>query len=326
MNVLVTGGAGYIGSHMVKMLLRCGYNVVTLDNLCNGFRDAVLGGEFVLGDLSDRFILDKVFAERRFSAVLHFSSLIQVGESMREPGAYYRNNVSNTLNLLDAMVQHGVRDIIFSSSAAIFGDPKYTPVDEDHPKEPVSPYGNSKLMVEHILADYDRACGLKSVSLRYFNAAGADPDGLLGERHQPETHLIPLVLQVAAGLRPHIVVFGQDYDTPDGTCIRDYVHVEDLCRAHLQALEFLRKNNKSAVFNLGNGQGFSVQQVVDTARRITGKIIPVVYADRRAGDPGKLVADSSRAQAQLRWQALIPDMKEIMGHAWRWECKVRRHI
>lgn len=324
MKVLVTGGAGYIGSHMIRMLLQHGHDVVTLDNLSSGHRDAVSGGRFILGDLADRILLDSLFSADKYDAVLHFASLIQVGESVREPGRYYQNNVANTLNLLDAMVRHGVGKFVFSSSAAIFGEPQSIPMDENHAKVPLNPYGVSKLMVEQILADYDRAYALKSVSLRYFNAAGADPDGLLGERHEPETHLIPLVLQAAAGQRQHITVFGQDYATPDGTCIRDYVHVTDLCQAHLLALDFLRDGGGSAAFNLGNGQGFSVRQVIDVAMKITGREIPVVFGERRAGDPARLVADSTLAREKLGWRPDYSGLEQIIRHAWQWEMNSRQ--
>lgn len=317
--LLVVGGAGYIGSHMVRMLLGENHDVVTLDNLCTGHRDAVLGGEFVLGDLADGLLLDNLFSSHRFDGILHFASFIQVGESVRDPARYYRNNVVNTLNLLDAMVKHGVERIIFSSSAAVFGEPQYVPLDESHPKAPINPYGASKLMVEQMLMDYDRAYGLKSISLRYFNAAGADPEGRVGERHEPETHLIPLVLQVAAGRRPFIDVFGRDYETPDGTCIRDYVHVDDLCRAHFLALENLWNGGESSAFNLGNGQGFSVRQVIDTAMKVCGRDIPVVYGERRSGDPARLVADSTRAREILGWTPAYANLEQIIEHAWLWE-------
>lgn len=319
MHILVVGGAGYIGSHMVKMLLDAGQSVVTLDNLANGHRDAVLGGEFVLGNLDDTALLDGLFRSHNFDAVMHFASFIQVGESVRDPAKYYRNNVVCTLNLLDAMVTHGVRKFIFSSTAAIFGEPCYTPIDEAHPREPINPYGRSKLMVEQVLADYDLAYGLKSVCLRYFNAAGADPDGRLGERHDPETHLIPLVLQAAAGQRESISVYGDNYATPDGSCIRDYIHVADLCEAHFLALEYLFNRNRSAAYNLGNGRGFSVHEVIDSARRVTGKTIHVVRESRRDGDPAVLVADSSLAREVLGWKPKHSDLDAIVGHAWRWE-------
>jgi UDP-glucose 4-epimerase len=321
MKILVVGGAGYIGSHMVKMLLSHGHQVVTFDNLSAGFRDAVLGGDFVLGDLADRVALDNVFALHRFDAVMHFASFIQVGESVKLPDKYYRNNVSNTLNLLDAMLAHDVKRFIFSSTAAIFGEPEQVPIDESHPKRPLNPYGQSKWMVEQVLADYDRAFGLRHVCLRYFNAAGADPAGLLGERHEPETHLIPLVLQAASGRRKHISVFGRDYDTPDGTCIRDYIHIVDLCSAHLAALDGLAGGGDSGSFNLGNGAGFSVQQVIDVAKRVTGVAIKVVDAPRRAGDPARLVADASRARRDLGWTPQHAELDAIVEDAWRWECR-----
>lgn len=317
--ILVVGGAGYIGSHMVKMLLAAGHEVVTFDNLGAGYRDAVLGGEFVLGDLADPAALDALFAHRDFDGVMHFASHIQVGESVNDPAKYYRNNLANTLNLLDAMLRHGVKALIFSSSAAVFGEPEYVPIDEAHPKRPLNPYGLTKWMVEQVLADYERAYGLKSVSLRYFNAAGADPEGQLGERHQPETHLIPLVLQAATGRRPHITVFGRDYDTPDGTCIRDYVHVDDLCQAHLLALRHLWAGAASAAYNLGNGAGFSVQEVITAAQRVAGLPVPVVYGERRAGDPARLVADSRLAQEVLGWAPRYADLETIIAHAWGWE-------
>lgn len=324
MRILVVGGAGYIGSHMVKMLLDDGHQVITFDNLSGGFRDAVLGGEFVEGDLADRTALDNVFTLHRPDAVMHFASFIQVGESVKLPDKYYRNNFSNTVNLLDAMVAHDVKPFIFSSTAAIFGEPEYVPIDELHPTKPLNPYGRSKWMVEQMLADYGLAFGLRYVCLRYFNAAGADPGGLLGERHQPETHLIPLVLQAASGRRKHIDVFGRDYDTPDGTCIRDYIHIVDLCSAHLLALNYLNDEGQSDCFNLGNGEGFSVQQVIGAAQRITGVSIQVVDALRRAGDPARLVADASKARRMLNWTPRHAELDSIIADAWRWESKTAR--
>ena len=321
MRILVVGGAGYIGSHMVKLLLGCSHDVVTLDNLSTGYRDAVLGGGFAEVDLAHRGAMDEVFGGGGFDAVMHFASFIQVGESVRAPAKYYRNNFANTLNLLEAMVDHGVRRFIFSSTAAIFGEPDYVPIDEAHPQRPINPYGMTKLMVEQALADFDRAYGLKSVCLRYFNAAGADPDGMLGERHDPETHLIPLLLQVASGRRPSIQVFGRDYDTPDGTCIRDYIHIVDLCEAHLAALDYLVAGGASERFNLGNGNGFSVQQMIDTAEQVTGRPIRTVDAPRREGDPARLVADARKAQEVLRWMPRYADPATIVGHAWAWEKK-----
>ena len=321
MKLLIIGGAGYIGSHMVKLLLDSGHDVVTLDNLSTGYRDAVLGGEFVLGDLGDRALLDNLFSSHHFDGVMHFAAFIQVGESVQHPDKYYHNNLVGTLTLLDAMVAHGINNFIFSSTAAIFGEPHYIPIDERHAKNPINPYGRSKWMVEQVLADYDQAYGLRSICLRYFNAAGADPSGLLGERHEPETHLIPLVLQVASSRRERIEVYGADYETPDGTCIRDYIHIVDLCQAHLFALNTLRQQGQSAAYNLGNGSGFSVHEVIEAARRITGKPIMAVTASRRAGDPARLVADAALARRMLNWQPEHAELNTIIEHAWRWEQK-----
>ena len=321
MRVLVVGGAGYIGSHMVKMLLAAGHEVITLDNLSSGHRDAVLGGVFVQGDLADSECLERVFKTHKPEAVMHFASYIQVGESVRKPDIYYRNNVTNTLNLLDTMLAFDVKKFIFSSTAAVFGEPDYVPIDEAHPNRPLNPYGRSKWMIEQVLADYDKAFDLRSVCLRYFNAAGADPEGQLGERHDPETHLIPLILQAASGRRENIHVFGRDYDTPDGTCIRDYIHIVDLCSAHLAALEYLNADGQSDRFNLGNGAGFSVQQVIDAVQKISGKTVTVVNGPRREGDPARLVADSKRARQTLAWKPVYTELETIVGHAWQWELK-----
>lgn len=321
MKVLVVGGAGYIGSHMVKMLHLAGHEVVTLDNLSNGYRDAVLFGEFVEGDIADRGLLKTLFSKHEFDGVMHFASYIQVGESVEKPSMYYENNVSNTLTLLSAMVDAGIKSFIFSSTAAIFGEPEYTPIDENHHKHPINPYGQSKLMVEQILNDFDSAYGMKSVCLRYFNAAGADADCELGERHIPETHLLPLVLQAASGRRKAISIFGTDYDTPDGTCIRDYIHIEDLCSAHLLALESLVSGGNSKAYNMGNGQGYSIRDVIDTVKKVTGKEFEVVESPRREGDPARLVADSMQLQADLGWKPKYSDLETIIQHAWNWEQK-----
>lgn len=318
MKILVIGGAGYIGSHMVKMLKQFDCSVTTLDDLSGGHRNAVLFGDFIKGSFGDYEVLNAVLS-RGFDAVMHFASFIQVGESVQHPDKYYRNNLANTLALLDVMRLHGVNKLIFSSTAAIFGEPEYIPIDENHPKKPINPYGYSKLIVEQILSDYDRAYGLKSVCLRYFNAAGADPEGELGERHNPETHLIPLILEVVRGRRSHVSVFGRDYDTPDGTCIRDYIHVNDLCFAHFLALKSLMSGQCSQVFNLGNGNGFSVQQVIDSAQLISGKAIRVLDMPRRNGDPAQLVADSSKARKLLDWQPRFSDLETIIKHAWLWK-------
>jgi len=319
MNILVVGGAGYIGSHIVKYLLRVGHNVVVVDNFSTGHRDALLGGILMEFDIVDAAKLDALFSTYRIDAVMHFASFIQVGESVINPDKYYINNLVGTLALLSAMVRADVRKFIFSSTAAVYGEPDYIPIDEIHPKEPINPYGHSKWMVEKILEDYDYAYGLKSVRLRYFNAAGADPEGLLGERHEPETHLIPLILQAASGRRSAITVFGRDYDTFDGSCIRDYIHVTDLAEAHVLALDYLMGDCASAAINLGNGSGFSVQEVIDTARRVTGRNIPVLEAPRRDGDPPRLIADSGLAIKILNWQPKYADLETIIAHAWRWE-------
>ncbi len=321
MKILVVGGAGYIGSHMVKSLAHEGHEVVVFDSLCTGYRDAVCYGRLVEGDLDNRETLDALFGAEKFDGVMHFASFIQVGESVVEPAKYYRNNVANTQNLLDAMVDHNVKRFIFSSTAAIFGEPEYVPIDEKHPKRPLNPYGRSKLMVEEMLADYDRAYSLKSVCLRYFNAAGADPDGELGERHVPETHLIPLVLQAASGERDLITLFGTDYDTPDGTCLRDYIHVSDLCDAHLLALESLVDGQESSAYNLGNGNGYSVREVIEVARKVTQRPIEVSESARRPGDPARLVADSKLARERLGWKPRFASLEQIIGDAWAWEVR-----
>jgi len=321
MKILVVGGAGYIGSHMVKLLLAQHCDVVTLDNLSSGHRDAVLGGKFVHGDIADTVLLDNLFLQHQFDAVMHFASFIQVGESINNPSIYYRNNVSNTLNLLDAMTRHNILSFVFSSTAAIFGEPQSPSIDESHPKDPINPYGRSKLMIEQALQDYDKAYGLKSICLRYFNAAGADAQAELGERHDPETHLIPLILQTASGKRDAITIFGQDYSTPDGTCIRDYIHIQDLCHAHWLAIKHLKEHGESQHFNLGNGHGFSVQEVIDVCLTVTGEAINVIHGDRRPGDPAILVADSTLAKQKLGWQPQHHDLKSIIQHAWNWEKK-----
>lgn len=322
-NILVVGGAGYIGSHMLWLLGQRGLCTVVLDNLSAGYSDAVLHGELIVGDMADRALLDRIFASQRFDAVMHFASCIQVGESVTDPARYYVNNLAHTLTLLDAMRAHNVQQFVFSSTAAVFGEPQHVPIDEAHPRVPINPYGRTKWMVEQVLDDYRTAYGLRSVSLRYFNAAGAHPQALLGERHQPETHLIPLVLQAASGKRPHVTVFGHDYDTPDGTCIRDYVHVMDLAEAHWQALRHLAAGGAGGAFNLGNGDGYSVQQVIDTARTVTGLPIAVQAGPRRAGDPARLVANAVLARTILGWQPQNGDLQTIVRDAWRWECHQR---
>ncbi|HJV52716.1 MAG TPA: UDP-glucose 4-epimerase GalE [Noviherbaspirillum sp.] len=320
-HVLVVGGAGYIGSHMVKLLRQSGYTPVVLDDLSNGRREAVPDGALVVGNMADPGILSALMQAFRFEAVMHFASFIQVGESVAQPGRYYDNNVGNTVRLLEAMVAHDVKRFIFSSTAAIFGDPEYVPIDEKHPKAPINPYGRSKWMVEQVLEDVDRAYGLRACCLRYFNAAGADPDGELGECHDPETHLIPLVLQAASGRRESITIYGDDYPTPDGTCIRDYIHVTDLCDAHLLALRALQAGAHSSRYNLGNGAGYSNLQVVTAAERVSGKQVKRAVGPRRAGDPPRLVADAALAKAELGWTPRYADIDTIILHAWNWEQK-----
>lgn len=320
MKILVVGGAGFIGSHMVKMLGQLGYSVTTLDDLSTGHRDAILAGDFVHGNCGDRPKLDALLS-RGFDAVMHFASFIQVGESMQHPNKYYQNNFVNTFNLLDAMRAHDIKHFIFSSTAATFGDPQYIPIDECHPQNPINPYGRTKLMVEQLLSDYDSSYGVRSICLRYFNAAGCDPEGKLGERHDPETHLIPLILQAASSRRSNISVFGRDYDTPDGTCVRDYIHIQDLCSAHLLALKSLANGDGSQAYNLGNGNGFSVQEVIDTVRHVTGRKILVIDAPRRVGDPARLVADSRLIHEKLGWRPLYGNLETIIEHAWKWELK-----
>ncbi len=322
--VLVTGGAGYIGSHAVLALQQAGYNVIVLDNLVYGHRELVenvLKTELIVGDTGDRTLMDDIFASRDIAAVMHFAAYAYVGESVTEPAKYYRNNVVGTLTLLEAMAAAKINKFVFSSTCATYGVPQQVPIPEDHPQSPINPYGMTKLMVEKILADFDPAYGLKSVSFRYFNAAGADPEGRLGEDHNPETHLIPLVLMAAMGKREHITVFGTDYPTADGTCIRDYIHVTDLATAHVLGLDYLMKGGDSAKFNLGNGNGFSVKEVIEAARQVTGREIKVVEADRRPGDPPALVGSSDRARQILGWNPQYADLHQILAHAWNWHQK-----
>jgi len=322
--ILIAGGAGYIGSQMNKALNNKGYRTIVVDNLSAGHREFARWGEFHRCDLGDIEGLRSVFAGRSISAVMHFCAFTYVGESVEDPQKYYINNVKNTINLLQVMREHGVKRFIFSSTAAIFGNPVEIPIAENHPKEPINPYGRSKLMIEQILEDYAGAYDLRYVALRYFNAAGADPDCDVGEWHDPETHLIPLVLDAALGARENIAIFGTDYDTPDGTCVRDYIHVADLAGAHVAALEHLGGGGQSDAFNLGNGKGFSVREIIDAARKVTGKDIPVVEKGRRAGDPAVLIADSARAMSVLNWKPAHADIEEIIATAWRWHQKLYR--
>ena len=321
-SVVVAGGAGYIGSHMVRMLRDTGWRPIVVDNLATGHADAVEGATLEVGDIGDRAFVDNVLRRHRPDCVMHFAASSLVGESVVQPAGYWHNNLVQTLVLLDSMREHGVGQFIFSSTAAVFGDPVETPMREDHPRQPINPYGRSKLAVEHVLEDYSRAYGLRSTVLRYFNAAGAHPDGNIGERHSPETHLIPLVLQVASGRRPHIARFGSSHATPDGSCIRDYVHVQDLCSAHLLALQRLATGAPSAAYNLGNGLGHSVDEVIAAVRRVTGHPVPVQDAPAREGDPPVLVADAARARADLGWAPQYSDLDTIVAHAWQWEQKL----
>lgn len=317
-NILVIGGAGYIGSHMVRMLAKQGYNPVVFDNLSKGHREAVANYPFELGDLGDKARLTEVFKKYGIEAVMHFAAFAEVGESVKEPSKYYHNNVAKVLDLLDALVENDIKYFVFSSTAATFGEPIRPKIDESHPQNPINPYGNTKLMVEKILADFDTAYGLKATALRYFNASGADDSGEIGESHNPETHLIPIVLQAAAGKRASIKMFGTDYPTPDGTCVRDYVHVNDLAHAHILALEKMFKDNVSERFNLGSGNGFSVAEIVKEAKRITGIDFTVEKAPRRDGDPAVLVADSAKAERILGWKPQY-NLTRIIETAWNWE-------
>ncbi len=319
--ILVTGGAGYIGSHAALALKKAGYAVIILDNLSYGHQEIVdraIETKLIIGDTSDRSLLDELFTAHKIDAVMHFAAYIAVGESVKEPGKYYRNNVASTLNLLEAMLAHGIDKIVFSSTCAVYGMPKEIPMTENHPHSPLSPYAASKDMVEQILGDFDTAFKLKSVVFRYFNACGADPSGLLGEDHDPETHLIPLALLTALKKRQSLYIFGTDYDTPDGTCVRDYIHVNDLADAHVLGLEYLLSGGESDVFNLGNGNGFSVREVIETAREVTSLEIPAIESDRRAGDAPILVGSSEKVRQKLGWNPKYADLKQIISHAWQW--------
>jgi UDP-glucose 4-epimerase len=319
MRVLVSGGAGYVGSHVLLDLIAAGYEPVVVDDLSKGHTAAVPSGvPLIQVSLADSAALDRVFAEYRPQAVLHFAGFTEVGESVKFPDRFFRNNISNGINLLDAMVAHQVKMFVFSSTAAVYGEPQTVPIPEDHPKSPTNPYGESKLFFEKILARYDLAYELRSIALRYFNAAGAHPGGMIGEDHLPETHLIPIILQVAMGKREQLSIYGADYPTPDGTCVRDYVHVCDLASAHVLALKSLQAGANSNAFNLGNGQGFSVKEVLSTAEKVVGKPIPAQVAPRRAGDPAVLVASSLRAREVLGWQPKYDDIHTIVETAWRW--------
>jgi UDP-arabinose 4-epimerase len=316
--VLVTGGAGYIGSHTAKALARSGFDPVALDNLSMGHDWAVRWGPLVRGDLSDRDFIHAAITSHKIEAVIHFAAYDYVGESVLSPRKYFQNNVSNTLNLLGAMLDAGVKRIVFSSTCATYGDPVSVPISEDHPQSPVNPYGESKLFVEKVLRWYEKAYGLEWMALRYFNVAGADVDGEIGEDHDPETHLVPLAVQVALGLRPELSVFGADYDTPDGTAIRDYVHVSDVADAHVRALHYLVGGGRPVALNLGSEIGSSIREIVSAVERVSGRPVGVRDAPRRAGDPAKLLADASRAVETLGWSHPLSNPEAIVETAWRW--------
>jgi len=319
--ILVTGGAGYIGSHVALALKNRGHSPIIVDNLSHGHRDVVeraVGTPVIVADTRDTPAIDRIFADHRIEAIMHFAAFIEVGESVKDPLGFYDNNVYGTVNLLRCAQSAGIRHFVFSSTCATYGPPRVIPIPEDHPQNPMSPYGQTKLMVERILADCEVAFGLRSMSFRYFNAAGAHPEGGLGEDHAPETHLIPLVLDAALGRRPHVSIFGTDYDTPDGTCVRDYIHVSDLAEAHVLGVEYLLRGGASTAVNLGNGRGFSVKEVIAAVERVTGRKIPVEMAARRAGDPAVLVGSSDKARQLLGWNPRFTDLETIIAHAWNW--------
>lgn len=317
MNVLVVGGAGYIGSHAVARLIADGHEVVVLDNLSRGHAASVPEGALIRGDLNDTDFVEKTLRDHAIDVVMHFAAFAEVGESVKDPASYYQNNVVAALSLLEAMRRAGVKKIVFSSTTATYGQPDKVPIAESTPQNPINPYGFTKLVIERALADYAHAYGFAYAALRYFNAAGAHPDGHIGEHHDPESHLIPIVLQVALGQRESITIFGDDYPTPDGTCIRDYIHVEDLAEAHLRAMDRLEPG-KGICVNLGTGNGISVREIVDACREVTGHEIPVVMGSRRPGDPAKLIADATLAGQLLGWKAKYTDVKEVVETAWRW--------
>jgi UDP-glucose 4-epimerase len=317
MHILVTGGAGYIGSHAVRLFMDRGHDVWIYDNLCYGHRTAVPADRLIVGDLNEPHRIDQVLLERRIDAVVHFAAFTYVGESVQHPAKYYQNNVVNTINLLECLRRHKVNRIVFSSTAATFGTPEQMPITEETPQKPINPYGASKLMVERLLADYALAYNWGFAALRYFNASGAHPDGSIGEDHTPETHLIPLIIQAILGQRPHIEIFGTDYPTPDGTCVRDYIHIVDLAEAHLLALEKLTPGRQMH-YNLGIGRGYSVREVIQAVEEVTGKKVPIKEGVRRAGDPPVLVASSDKIQKELGWKAHYTDIKSIVETAWNW--------
>jgi UDP-glucose 4-epimerase len=319
--ILITGGAGYIGSHTVRLLADKGYDLLVLDNLVYGHREAIVNPEveLVVGDLGDKELVGRLFEYHEIEAVIHFAAYAYVGESVTDPEKYYQNNIAAPLNLLEMMRKYDCNKFIFSSTCATYGNPEYSPIDENHPQNPINPYGQSKLMLEKIIKDYAHAYGTKYAFLRYFNASGASLDGLIGEDHNPETHLIPLILDAVNGDRPNITVFGTDYETPDGTCIRDYIHVEDLATAHEAALNHLIEGGEPVICNLGTGNGVSVKEMIKVVEEVTGKIVPVVYGDRRAGDPPYLYSNPLKAKELIGWEAKYKNVVETVAHAWAWK-------
>lgn len=318
MNILITGGAGYIGSHILKLLLKKNHQVITVDNLQKGHREAVSGGKFIKGDLANKTLLNQIMKENEIEAVIHLAADSLVGESMEKPGKYYLNNFANGINLLDVMAANNVKNIVFSSTAAVYGEPDQIPIEEDNKTEPTNTYGESKLFFEKALAKYNEIYGINYISLRYFNAAGADPEAEIGEAHDPETHLIPLVLETALGIRDKIYIFGDNYPTRDGSCIRDYIHVNDLASAHLLAVKALAKGKKSSIYNLGNGEGYSVKEVIDTVKKVTESDFKVEISARRAGDPAVLIASSEKIKKELNWQPQYSELEKIISTAWKW--------
>lgn len=318
MNILVTGGAGYIGSHVLKALLKAGHRVITFDNLQKGHKAAITGGDFIEGDLSNKKLLNQVMQKNKIEGVIHLAADSLVGESMENPGKYYLNNFTNGINLLEAMINNGVKKIVFSSTAAVYGEPNDIPIKENNQTKPTNTYGETKLFFEKALKRYDEIYDLKYISLRYFNAAGADPEAEIGEAHNPETHLIPIVLQTALGLRDKIYIYGNDYQTRDGSCIRDYIHVNDLAAAHILALESLADGKESSIYNLGNGEGYSVKEVINTVKKVTGRDFKVEISARRSGDPAVLIASSDKIRRELNWQPQYSNLEKIIATAWEW--------
>lgn len=321
MKILVTGGAGYIGSHVLKSLLKAKHQVIILDNLQKGHLKAVTGGKFIKGDLADKELLNQIFQENEIEGVIHLAADSLVGESMQNPAKYYRNNFNNGINLLEAMIKNDVKNIVFSSTAAVYGEAKQIPIKENNPTKPTNTYGDSKLFFEKALKRYQQIYDLNFISLRYFNAAGADLEAEIGEAHNPETHLIPLVLKTALGIRDKIYIFGDDYPTRDGSCIRDYIHVNDLATAHILAIEALKAGKESSIYNLGNGEGYSVKEVIDTVKKVTNSDFEVEIAARRAGDPAILIASSEKIRKELNWQPQYSELEMIISTAWKWHKK-----